>query len=495
MALAPARVLAATVGGLALVTLITSLASPSPTRLVAPPAPAEPVASTTLVCPPSQGVPSAVVTYLTVWSPPGLPGQERPGRATVRPVSGKAGASPNRTLTKAGKATSVVTSTRRTPAVTVRGVGGLAPGLTADLLTVSSRPTDRGLSSVGCTEPSADAWFVGGSSAVGRRSTLYLANADISPATLDVDVYGERGLINAPAGRGVVVPAQGDRKIAIDALAPGAGRVAVRVRVASGRVSSALRDEERRGLQPRGVDYVPPAAAPARSLVIPGLPAGTGRRELTVLVPGANDAMVQVEVMGKNGSFAPRGADVVEVSAGAIKAVDLTSAIDGEAVSLRLTSNVPITAGAFFRLSQRAKDPDFAWTSATPALVGAGGVASSVVGDGWSASVMIAAPEAEAVVEVRSGVPGGVTTIKKVRIPQGAVRLVSLGRSDESARRAVLVLPQEGSGPVHVARIQQYERTSGIRSTVLPIWSSRVLVNVPQAAPDLSAGVRGGAPS
>jgi hypothetical protein len=185
----------------------------------------------------------------------------------------------------------------------------------------------------------------------------------------------------------------------------------------------------------------------------------------------------------------------VEVTAGSIRTVSLSEAVDGEAVSLRLTSNQPITAGAFYRRAERNTFAEFAWTAATPALVGTGGVASSIIGDGWTAVVMIAAPTDAAEVEVRTGVPGGALKTEVVKVQAGAVRVVRLGVSEQFARRGVLVIPKEGSGPIHVARIQQYDGAKGTTSTVLPMWSSRVLVNVPQAAPDLSAGLRGGAPS
>lgn len=489
------RSLAVAVAALVGATAITALAAPDPTRLVAPRAPLEPVASTTLVCPPLLGSASGVASSLTVWSPPGLPGQSGQGAAALKNLGGKPGEAPNGAIAKPGGAVRVLAARADTRPSVVRGAGALAPGLTADVLTVSSRDRDRALASVACVEPSADVWFVGGASAIGRRSTLFLSNAEISPATLDIDVYDAKGLVTAPAGRGVVVPASQTRRIAIDALAPGAGRVAVRVRVASGRVSAALRDVQRNGLRPQGADYVPIAAPPSRSVVLPGLPGGLGSRDLTILVPGNNDATVNVEVLGRDGSFVPQGVDVVQVGAGSIKTVSLTEAVDGEAVSVRLTSDEPITAGALYRRAERGTVPEFAWTAATPALVGTGGVASSITGAGWSAGVMIAAPQGAAVVVVRRGLPGGALQDQVIDIPAGAVRLVGLATSNVFARRGLLVVPQEGSGPVHVARIQQFSDASGVTSTILPIWSSRVLVSVPQAAPDLSAGLRGGAPS
>lgn len=494
MSISPARTLGVVCAGLLGVTLVTAIASPDPERLEAPPATLEPVASTTLVCPPLLGTPGDVTSQLTVWSPPGLPGQDGEGTAFLRPLGGKPGAPPNRSMDTPGDAITVTSGSADTPPIVVRGLGSLAPGLVGDVLTVSNRLEDRGLSSVACAEPNADAWFVGGASAIGRRSTLFLSNADITAATLDVDVYTESGLADAPAGRGVVVPAGKTRRLAIDALAPGVGRVAVRVRVSSGRVSSALRDGERDGLRPRGSDYVPQAAAPSRSVVIPGLPGGPGPRELWILAPGEDDATVSVEVLGRDGSFSPEGADIVQVTAGSLVALNVSQAIDGEAVSLRLTSDEPITAGAFVRRAAVNTFPDFVWTAAAAPILGTGGIATSRVGGGWDAYLMIAAPERDVSVELRIGVPGQRLRRQVVDVAAGRVKVVRAGISNNPAFRGVLVVPREGSGPVYAARLQQYDGVKGVTSTVLPVRSLRVEVAVPQAAPDLSAGL-GGAPS
>jgi hypothetical protein len=463
--------------------------SPDPERLEAGPPAQQPVVTTTLVCPPLLGDQQTLTSRLTVWSPPGLPGQEGEGAGTVRALDANAEDAPSRTLEAPGDAAAVVADTENAPPLLARGVGALAPGLAGDTLTVSSRARDRGLSSVQCAEPNADAWFVGGGSDVGRRSTLVLSNADSTAAALSVDVYSRDGLVDAPAGRGIVVPPRTTRTLGLDALAPGAGALAVRIRVDTGRISSALRDTDRAGLRPRGSDYVPQAAAPAERVIVPGLPGGAGVRQLRVVVPGDADATVNLRILGREESFAPEGADVVQASAGRLTVVDLTSAVDGEAVALELTSDQPLTAGVFVRLQAPGTLPEFAWTAAASAVSGGAAAATNRVGDGWAAAVHLAAPDAEAEVDLLIGVPGGELETTRVTVPAGRSTSVSLGTSEAAALRSVLVLPVAGTGPVHAARIQRFEGANGDTVTTLPLRSLRLSVDVPQAAPDLSVGL------
>jgi hypothetical protein len=236
---------------------------------------------------------------------------------------------------------------------------------------------------------------------------------------------------------------------------------------------------------------VPQASAPARRAVIPGLVGGQGSRSLTILAPGDADATVTVRVLGRQEDFAPQGADVVQVPAGRLVTVDLTDAIDGEAVSLALESDVPVTAGAFVRRSRPNTFAEFAWAAAVPPVAGIGGVATSRIGGGWDAFLMLAAADEDAQVDLQLGVPGNRLRTERISVPAGRVRVVPVGVSQDPAFRGVLVVPVPGSGPVHAARLQQFDGVKGVTVTSLPVRSLRVEVPVPEAAPDLSAGLSG----
>jgi hypothetical protein len=484
----PVEVTAAVAAALMLGTAVTALAAPDPDRLAAPPSPLEPVVTTTLVCPPLLGATGTVSTQLTAWSPYGLPGQDGAGSATIREFT----ATGTRKLTEIeehGGSAELVSKSKVTPPIQVLGIGSFAPGLTADLVTSSRSPAYRGLSSVACVQPGADAWFVGGASQTGRRSTLYLTSADTTPAVLDIDVYSKKGLIESPAGRGVVVPGGTTKTVELDALAPGEGMLGVRVRASSGRIASALRDGIRDGLQPKGADYVPQAVAPAKRVVVPGLIGGRGTRGLRILAPGNQDATVKITVIGRDEAFAPTGADVVVVPASSVLTVDLTKAIAGSDVSLVLESDQPITAAAAVTRTGGVH-PEFAWTSAVDPIDLVGGVATSRYGEGWSAFLILTAPDEEVLVDLKLPVSETKYRVETIRVPAGRLRVVPVGEKGDPPVRGILLEPREGSGPLYAARVQQRDLDRGESwISTLPIRSIRVEVPVPQSLPDLSTGL------
>jgi hypothetical protein len=102
---------------------------------------------------------------------------------------------------------------------------------------------------------------------------------------------------------------------------------------------------------------------------------------------------------------------------------------------------------------------------------------------------MLTAGDEPASVDLRIGVPGARLRTQRVDIPANRVRVVQLGESDDPVFRGVLVVPRAGSGPVVAARLQQFDGVKGTTVSSLPVRSLRVEVAVPDAAPDLSAGL------
>ncbi|MEP6761042.1 MAG: DUF5719 family protein, partial [Sporichthyaceae bacterium] len=227
------------------------------------------------------------------------------------------------------------------PALVGEATGDLAPGFAAMETTRTPSGDLRGLAGTSCVPAGTDFWFVGSGAEVGQRGRLYLTNPESAPAQVDVTLYGPAGEIDAPSGRGVSVAARGQEVLLLDALAPSIPRFGVHVEVRQGRIAAALRDQQIRGLDPLGVDWVPAAAPPARRVVIAGLPAGSGERRLRVLAPGSADAVVRVRLLGADGSFVPAGLDVVEVAAGTVSDIDLAPYTRGEAVAVELTADAP----------------------------------------------------------------------------------------------------------------------------------------------------------
>jgi hypothetical protein len=227
-------------------------------------------------------------------------------------------------------------------------------------------------------------------------------------------------------------------------------------------------------------------------VVVPGLPAGPGERRLQVLVPGDADAIVTVRLLADGGGFAPAGADVVQVRAGAVAEVDLAAAAAGADVAVELTSDVPVTAGLLARTAPgRGELPELAWTAAAPGLThDRPGVLAQASGGGAARSrLTLAAPAAAATVDLVP-LPPARSAPLRVSVPAGAQVVVDAARLRLGAGGAVAVVPVAGSGPVVAARILTEAGPRGALLTVSPVYAGRYAVPVPSARADLSTGLR-----
>lgn len=373
-----------------------------------------------------------------------------------------------------------------------RGSGPLAPGLAASQLTRSTDATMRGLAGTTCTASGTDFWFVGSGAAVGQRGRVYLTNPEPAPAVVDVLLYGPDGPIAAPDARGVTV-AGGEQEVRLlDALAPGTTRFAIHVRARQGRVAAAVRDLQIDGLTPLGADWVPAAAAPARRVVVPGVPGGTGERRLQVLAPGEADAVVRVRLVSVSGVSAPAGLDVIEVRAGSVADVDMAPFTGGEPVSVQLESDVPVTAGVLARVTGAAGQlGELAYAAAAlPLRPETPGVVPEVrQGVGVTSRLLLTAPGEAATVELSALAPATGIPVA-VRVPAGTQVSVDLGTLSSAGSFAVTVVPLAGSGPVLAVRQVDEAEARGPFVTSSPVEPGRYVVPVPRVVADLSTGLR-----
>jgi hypothetical protein len=415
----------------------------------------------------------------------GAPGRARLARLTGVPL-------PEADVTAPGTG-SVLATAGQGPLV-ARGTAGSAPGMAAGMLTRSTADAVRGLAGTVCAVPATDFWFVGSGAVVGQRGRVYLTNPEAAPAVVDVTLYGPDGPIDAPAGRGVPVDAGKQVVRLLDALAPGITRFAVHVHARSGRIAAAVRDQQVDGLTPRGADWLPPAAAPARRQVLPGVAAGAGERLLQVVAPGDSDAIVKVRLMTESGSFAPSGLDVLEVPAGSVAQVDLAPATGAAAAAVSLDSDVPVTAGVVSRATgSTGQLTDVAYTAAALPLLPAtpGVVTDARSGTGVTSSLLLTAPGAEATVRL-APLPPATGSTSEVRVPAGSQVVVDLATVSTAADFALTVTPLSGSGPVLAARSVAEAEAAGPMLTTEPVEPGRYTVVVPRVVADLSAGLRPG---
>ncbi len=211
--------------------------------------------------------------------------------------------------------------------------------------TAASTGSDRGLSMASCPRPGASAWFTGVRSSDTGAAEVVLLNADAQDATVDLSVYAARGRVNAPGSRGIVVPARSRRVVPLGPLFTLEQAVSLQVSTSAGRVAAMVRQRMLRDDRPAGSDWVPPTADPATTVVIPGLPAGKGGRDLVVVNPGERTASVALQVLGASGPVALPGFETIELPPQTSRVVDLARPLAGGAAGLRLTSEKEIAAG------------------------------------------------------------------------------------------------------------------------------------------------------
>jgi len=474
-------------GAAAAIVVVGSVLHPVVASVPEPPAVVvEPVESSRLVCPDpiaSADVQSAVTAMVT----PGLPGQKvGTGGAQIATLPPKGTAVEKVSIPAAGAARTLSTAGTPLPPVVASAKGSLAPGLVLDQMTLGDQGKARGLAAMECAAPGTDQWFVGGGSDVGRTSVVTLANPEESPASVDVLLWGPMGPLPAPGGRGVFVPARGQVRLSLSALAPGVPQFVVHVDVQSGRVSAAVSDQQVTGLIPRGVDWVPSAAAPSTTVVVVGIPARVTPVQLSVLSPD-HDATVKVRLLTPSGSFSPAGLTTVSLTAGQVEVVDLTKVLREQPSSVELTSTVPIIAGAWYRLGEPTGVGEFAYAGSAPALTGPAAVAGLPSGSTYRHRLYITntAGDRDVTVMVTTINRQGKATKTKLKITRGSTQVWTAKPPGEGSF-SLVVTPPSGSGMIRVARVTSLPAASGTMATGVPMSPVRSKVSVPEAQPNLA---------
>lgn len=273
----------------------------------------------------------------------------------------------------------------------VNGAGGLEAGYTTRV--TSGR--ERGLAGVRCAEPSATTWLIGPGPAEAAL-TLHLTNADKAVAFADIEVHAAEGRITPEQATGIEVKPGEHREIDLRKLAPSADVMALGVTTTSGRLAVSARATLTSG----GVDWLPAAAPPATHVVVPGIPGGGGRRELLVAAPGDTDALVRIRAITEDAAYATKGRETLDVPAGAVASLDLTTGIGGQPAALEITSETPVVAGLV--AAGTGEQADVAFTASTPAL----DLGSAVAANGKGSRLILTAPGQAGKVRVQV-VPSG----------------------------------------------------------------------------------------
>lgn len=219
------------------------------------------------------------------------------------------------------------------------------------------------LAFAGCPEPASEYWFVGTGGSVGHSTKLVVDNPRPGDAVVNIEVLGPRGPVEAPGLQGVTVAGGASRTFDLSRVAPANGELATHVTTSRGLVSVTAVDRFTLGrIGATTSEWAPDQGPAERRVDLVGLPADPESATLLVANPGQVEAVVELQVVGQKGPFAPKGADSVTVPPGSVGRLDLSKVLDEGASSLRLSSSGPVVATV---RSLHGKDQAYA-SSAAP---------------------------------------------------------------------------------------------------------------------------------
>lgn len=491
------QLLAALAGLVVAGALATSLSADRGTP--APSAPVVvPVSETVVACPGLRSREGFTESTVAAATPPKVPGVDpaAPGNGVVRTLAPRPEQEKTLiSLHEPGDRGVYVGRNGEQDSVTGAANGSLAPGFS---VTQTERTVDgkgRGLAATQCQPTSTDFWFVGPASDVGQRAVLVLTNPEAATATVDVTLHGRHGLVDAPAARGIQVKPRSRVEVRLDQVAPGEKVLAVHVQVRVGRLSAAVTETDVFGFDPLGTDWFPAAQAPATSQVVPGIPGvhqGRASRVWLDLVAPGEAAVVTVQIVTPDGSFAPQGADVVEVPTGGVASVDLTEALRDQAAAVVLHSDVPVTAGARVELKDPDLFGDLLFLGAAAPLD-----APAVVPDNRSTKdlatrLILSAPGGSVSATVTGFAQGDDWGAGKVDLAAGTTSVLTIeppkGERGKPIESFGLIVTPHGEAPLYAVRMLDEQGARGPLVTSFPLTTARLAVEVPDAYPDVAAG-------
>ncbi|MFI2740812.1 DUF5719 family protein [Streptomyces sp. NPDC018711] len=413
-------------------------------------------------------------TAATVTSADGTAKKSKPAKAPA-------------TVTTPGKPVTAQADGGSVPAVTGTATGTLAPGWTVQQTTVVPAGGARGLLGLGCGAPDTDFWFPAASTDKDRQDYVHLTNPDDTAAVADIELYGPEGQLKSQFTEGIPVPAHSTVPVLLSTLTsePGRKDLTVHVTTRSGRVGAAVAAADDK----LGSDWIAPAADPASSAVLPGIPADATAVRLVAFAPGDDDADLKIQLVTPSGTIVPAEADgPLHVKSGMTAAVDLPNLTRGAVGSLLLTPNdpkkpIPVVA-ALQVVRGKGENTEIAFIPATAAVSARATVADNRA---KGSTLSLTAPGADARVKVTAsaGSEGGTPVSKTVTVKGGTTTvLTDLVPEGLKGSYALTVEPVSG-GKVHAARTLALPEDGVPMFTVQTFVDDRGTVEVPSAHQDL----------
>jgi hypothetical protein len=454
-------------------------------KQVAPPRSA--AATSVMRACPSAGTASSATATVALVAAPATAG---PGQAEVSRLGGTAGIHSLHRVTNPGQlslapvravgaspptasAGSQPVKTVATPGgVVVQASGSMARGLEVEQVATGGVPSAR------CESPGTDFWFVGPGQHGLARIQLFLLNPGSQAADANVVISTDAGPLQGGADTGIAVA---PHSMVVQTLAPAVHQsraLALHVRTSVGQVVAAVEE-----ITPAGGSgaWLPAAQPPATHVVLPGLPAARGTRQLFVAVPGNRDAHLKLTAVTTKGSYPPAGSAGLDIPGGSAAAIVLPS-LSGVPAALKLSSDVPVTASAM--LSGGAPGAPGVFTAASLPVEEQGVIAYDRAGSGLASQLVLSAPGRAVTARITEiGTTGSAGTPRVVQIQAGHSVVAQLGKGGGAARKSVfsvMVAPLAGSGQLYAGRVVTGSGTGGKVQSLLPVISTLTVVPLPK---------------
>ncbi|HEY3883376.1 MAG TPA: DUF5719 family protein [Trebonia sp.] len=458
----------------------------SVTRSCPPTAPGTTAARIAAIAVPSQAAGSVASTAETTGTATFTSVSAAPS-ATAKSPASKAAASPKATASSKATTSSKATAAQRTTlsrpgtaASLVAAGGGTAVAATGEMAEgfEAEQADASGTGLVTCSHPGSDLWFVGaGQSDGASQMWLYLMNTGTVTASADVTILTDTGQQSGLGSAITVLPGQSVKEN-IAPLVSGSQALAVHVQANTGQVTASVWE----GAGSGGA-WLPEAAAPATTQVIPGLTVASSAAKLFVVVPGATDAQLKVVAYTPAGAVPQFPGNLVDASAGAATPITLNS-LGASAAGLKLTSNVPIVAGVLVPGGSGIGS----FTTGVAPVTEQGVVAGNPATRGDSVGLLLTAPAAAARVNVSVVSADGTVTKpagdQGVSVTAGHTLALAVPRpSDSRTPFAIVVTPASGSGPLYAVRVVT-SGSGGLSAPVvslLPVQSALTSITLPPA--------------
>ena len=226
---------------------------------------------------------------------------------------------------------------------------------------------------VPCSVSNGMQWFVGGSGALTSKSFLYIVNSGFSESVVDLEIFTPNGALEP---RSVSIPQNSTKKLSVDSLIPGEDIIVIGVKTISGRVSSYLFDERKKGLKSLGADFIAPIGSSSKKVTISAVSGLTGKlvsqansvsHSMRLLVPGKIDANISITINSNDGNFVPIGLAELNVKSQRVLNIPLTFAPTNQAFSIIIDSDQPLLASVLSTFTY-GKSSEIAWATAADDL-------------------------------------------------------------------------------------------------------------------------------